>query len=311
MTSSDDLAPVTPLFGRRGAVRPAEGDATEAGQVSGIEASRHGGAAPQDSWVTDASPGDVGDDPVAAAAESTSSAEEASAGARRPARSSATVVEPEVSDGSAEPSDAVEATAAALAAISDHWSGPRAVEPLESSTDDDEDDEDEPEDLEAQRSRAENVSMHALSRRGVSSSEMASLLASRDLDAQVVSDEVERLEGVGLLNDRELAENLVRAKQERKGLGRGAVTSELRSRGIAPELIEQAMSEIDDDDEQARADEWAAKRSSSLQGLDRATAERRLNGYLMRRGYRSETIRRAVEKALPRGGGSRGGVRFR
>jgi regulatory protein len=311
MTSSDDLAPVTPLFGRRGAARPAEGDATEAGRVSGIEAGRHGGAAPQDSWMTDASDGDLGDDPIAPAAESASSAEEASAGARRPARSPATVVEPEGSDGSAAPSDAVEATAAALAAISDHWSGPRAVDPLESSTDDDEDDEDEPEDLEAQRSRAENVSMHALSRRGVSSSEMASLLASRDLDPQVVSDEVERLEGVGLLNDRELAENLVRAKQERKGLGRGAVTSELRSRGIAPELIEQALSEIDDDDEQARADEWAVKRSSSLQGLDRATAERRLNGYLMRRGYRSETIRRAVEKALPRGGGSRGGVRFR
>jgi regulatory protein len=312
MTSPDDLAPVTPLFGRRGVARPVGGDASEADRASSAEAEQHGGAAPQDAWVTDASAVDVSDDPVAGAAESASGVEETPVGARRPtSRSSAAVIVPDESDGSAEPADAVEATAAALAAISDHWSGPRAVEPLESSMDeDDEDDEGEPEDLEAQRSRAENVSMHALSRRGVSSSEMASLLASRDLDAQVVSDEVERLEGVGLLNDRELAENLVRAKQERKGLGRGAVTSELRSRGIAPELIEQAMSEIDDDDEQARADEWARKRSSSLQGLDRATAERRLNGYLMRRGYRSETIRRAVEKALPRGGGSRGGVRF-
>jgi regulatory protein len=52
------------------------------------------------------------------------------------------------------------------------------------------------------------------------------------------------------------------------------------------------------------------KRAGSLRGLDRATAERRLNGYLMRRGYRSDTVRRAVEKALPRGGSSRGGVRF-
>lgn len=312
MTSSDDLAPVTPLFGRRGAGRQVAGrDAAEADPVPADGESEHGGAAPQDAWVDDEAHDAPGDDAAqprtAEHTEAAPAVAPVATATPRPESRTAPVVD---SHRAAERPAAVEATAAALAAISDHWAGPRAVASLETSFDGGADDEPEPEGLEAQRSRAENVSMHALSRRGVSSSEMASLLASRDLDAQVVRDEVERLEGVGLLNDRELAENLVRAKQERKGLGRGAVTSELRSRGIAPELIEQAMAEIDDDDEQARADEWARKRSSSLQGLDRATAERRLNGYLMRRGYRSETIRRAVEKALPRGGGSRGGVRF-
>jgi regulatory protein len=200
-------------------------------------------------------------------------------------------------------SDPVGDAAAALAAISDHWSDGQTSAPTSVG--------DEPrEDLDAQRTRAENVSLHALSRRGVSSSEMTSLLESRDLDPEVVADEVSRLEGVGLLNDRELAENLVRAKQERKGLGRGAVTSELRSRGIDAAVVDEVLAETDDADEQARADEWARKRADSLRGLDRVTAERRLNAYLMRRGYRSETVRRAVEKALPRGGSSRGGVRF-
>jgi SOS response regulatory protein OraA/RecX len=295
---ADDLAPVTPLFGRRGAGRPATGsapvevvskprrgpttdDAPEAqrGPGGGDEDAARGGATAQGDWVR---------------ADGVDDASITEADAPRP--------------------DAVSSTAAALAAISEHWTGPRAVDETIASAvpiDDDDEDQVEPEGIDAQRSRAENVSLHALSRRGVSSSEMTDLLRARDLDEQVVLDEVERLEGVGLLNDRELADNLVRSKHERKGLGRGAIMSELRGRGIAPELIEQAMAEIDDDDEQARADEWAIKRSESLQGLDRATAERRLNGYLMRRGYRSETIRRAVEKALPRGGGPRGGVRFR
>ena len=298
-SQADDLAPVTPLFGRRGAGRPATGSApveavskkrrgpttdeapeVQSGPARGDEHGARGGATAQDEWVR----ADGADD-----------ASVAETDAHRP--------------------DAVSSTAAALAAISEHWAGPRAVDataaPAAPIDDDDDDGQVEPEGIDAQRSRAENVSLHALSRRGVSSSEMTDLLRARDLDEQVVLDEVERLEGVGLLNDRELADNLVRSKHERKGLGRGAVTSELRARGIAPELIEQAMAEIDDDDEQARADEWAMKRAASLQGLDRATAERRLNGYLMRRGYRSETIRRAVEKALPRGGGTRGGVRFR
>jgi regulatory protein len=257
--SADDLAPVTPLFGVRGARSDAGGATTPSAHPS-----------------------------------------------RGPARS----VGPETH--SDDEPDPVRDTAVALAAISDHWSGDQTV-PAQSAgpVHDDETDADEaPEDLDAQRTRAENVSLHALSRRGVSSTEMASLLEARDLDPEVVADEVSRLEGVGLLNDRELAENLLRAKQERKGLGRGAVTSELRSRGIDASVIEEVLAETDDADEQARADEWAMKRAGSLRGLDRATAERRLNGYLMRRGYRSDTVRRAVEKALPRGGSSRGGVRF-
>lgn len=167
------------------------------------------------------------------------------------------------------------------------------------------------ESLEAAQTRAENVSLHALSRRGVSSSEMTKTLRSRDLPEEVVQSEVERLERVGLLDDVELAANLVRTKQDRKGLGKGAITNELRQRGVAQEAIEQAVADIDDDDEQARADEWAVKRAGQLRGLDQATAERRLNAFLMRRGYRSEVVRRAVATALPRGGSSRGGgVRF-
>ncbi|KQM24028.1 hypothetical protein ASL10_11715 [Frigoribacterium sp. Leaf8] len=216
---------------------------------------------------------------------------------------------------------------AVLTAISAHWVGDAS--PLASEADHpsargsragaagrpkatgfDDQPDDGPEDLEAQKRRAENVSLHALSRRGVSSHEMEKLLLSRDLDESVVADEIARLERVGLLDDSELAATLVRSKQERKGLGRGAVTSELRARGIDPSIIDEALSDTDDDEEQERADEWARKRAGSLRGLDRETAERRLNGYLMRRGYRSEVVRRAIEKALPRGGSGRGGVRF-
>ena len=228
---------------------------------------------------------------------------------------------------SSSPDGLAQGTEAVLTAISAHWGERSAVSaseaghpsvrasragaagrPKASGLGDEPDDG--PEDLEAQQRRAENVSLHALSRRGVSSHEMEKLLLSRDLDASVVADEIARLERVGLLDDTELAAMLIRSKQERKGLGRGAVTSELRARGIDPSVIDEALSDTDDDEEQERADEWARKRAGSLRGLDRETAERRLNGYLMRRGYRSEVVRRAIEKALPRGGSGRGGVRF-
>ena len=257
--ASDDLAPVTPLFGRRG------GGATSDG---GSESS--GGSAQS---------------PVPAR----------SLGGRDDARAAG--------------------DAGALAAVTEHWGRDRGTAPHRVPDADADPDAGvggaaEPEGLEAQRRRAENVSLHALSRRGVSSSEMTRLLRDRDLDESVVADEVARLEGVGLLDDAQLARDLVEQKQRRKGLGRGAVSAELRQRGLDGDAVTAALDDIDDDDEQARADEWARKRASSLRGLDRETAERRLHGYLQRRGYRSETVRRAIERALPRGGAKGGGVRF-
>jgi regulatory protein len=160
--------------------------------------------------------------------------------------------------------------------------------------------------------RASNVSMHALARRGMSSSEMTKLLESRELDADDVQSEVDRLESVGLLDDADLASTLVRSLQQRKGLGRSAISAELRRRRIDATAIEQALEELDGDDELTRAREIAIKRAGQLRSLDPETARRRLGAFLMRRGYSGSIVSSAVASALSPGAGGRGtgGPRF-
>ena len=156
--------------------------------------------------------------------------------------------------------------------------------------------------------RAENVSMHALTRRGMSRWELEKTLMSRELDEEVVEAELDRLEGVGLLDDATLAETFVRTQHDRKGLGRGAITAELRRRHIDQEHIDAALEQVDDDDEQTRATELAVKRAGQLSSYDLETAKRRLHGFLSRRGYSSAVVRAAIDEALsPRSSG----VRFR
>ncbi|GAA4669220.1 regulatory protein RecX [Frondihabitans cladoniiphilus] len=288
MSSDDDrLAPVTPLFGQRHREEPA------ADSRSGSSLTHPAGSGRGESSSAQASGGwaEAGPGP-----DETRDAEASPHGENGPTEAGeASPARPALR---ALPTYAEFAARSEPVLADEHNSDAAAEEPAET--------------LEAARVRAENISMHALSRRGVSSHEMTNILRSRDLPDEVVESEIARLEGVGLLDDAELAENLVRSKQERKGLGKSAISNELRQRGVAQEAIEAAIADIDDDDEQARCDEWAAKRVGQLRGLDHATAERRLNGYLMRRGYRSEVIRRSIEKALPRGGGNGGGgVRFR
>jgi regulatory protein len=165
---------------------------------------------------------------------------------------------------------------------------------------------DEPESPGERSARAANVSMHALARRGMSSSEMTALLRSRELDAIDVETEVARLERVGLLDDLDLASNLVRTLHDRKGLGRSAITAELRRRKIDGSAIERALSELDGDDELSRAREIATKRAPQLRSLDSETARRRLGAFLMRKGYSGSVVSAAVASALSSGGDSAG-----
>ncbi len=175
---------------------------------------------------------------------------------------------------------------------------------------------DAPRPLDEQRADAERLSMRALSRRGVSTSELRTMLTKQDaFDPDVIEHEIERLTRVGLLDDVALATDLVDRMHARKGLGRQAIVADLRRRGIDQTAIDAALDAAadDEDDEFVRAIDLATKRAGQMGGLDRATAERRLSGFLMRKGYNGGVVRIAVERALDgprRPPTGRGTVRF-
>jgi len=156
--------------------------------------------------------------------------------------------------------------------------------------------------------RASNVSMHQLARRGMSRWELEQVLAKREIEPEVAAAELDRLESVGLLDDAALAVTLVYTHHTRKGLGRSAIEQELKRRHIDPVIIEDALEEIADDDELERATELAVKRIGQLSSYDDETAKRRLHGFLARKGYSSDVVRRAMDAALSTRGTH--GVRF-
>ena len=146
--------------------------------------------------------------------------------------------------------------------------------------------------------RARNVSIAALARRGVSVAEMRDLLERRELEPDTIEQEIDRLVSERLLDDELLAENVIRTSTERKGMGAAAIRAELKRRKIDPLVVETALGELDSDDEYERALEVATARARQLTSLDRETAERRLSGFLQRRGYGGSTLGRATRAAL-------------
>lgn len=165
-------------------------------------------------------------------------------------------------------------------------------------------------DASAERERAEKVLLHRLRGRSLSTSEARDVLRSTDVDAHAVEEIIERFAELHYIDEEKLADQIIHSHHERKGLGRTGVQAEMRRRGLPADLILEKLEELPDD-EAERAIDLAVKRVSQLERFDEKTIDRRLTGFLMRKGYSSGAVRLAVKAALESRSGGTSSVRFR
>lgn len=153
-----------------------------------------------------------------------------------------------------------------------------------------------------------------LARKAKSSGELREELLRQGHDTFEVDAVIDEFERGCYLDDLGLARAQTEKLRDVKRASRSQIRVKLRARRLPDSVIEEALGELDDSDEFALLRETAVNRASKLSGLDRQTAERRLLGFLARRGWSGEPAMRAVRDALDgaSGGPSHGGgVRFR
>ena len=165
----------------------------------------------------------------------------------------------------------------------------------------------------AERARCSEDGVRLLARRARSSDELRAELTALEHDPHEIEDVIAEFEASLYLDDDGLARNLAAKLRETKRASRAQIRRKLRERKLPDTAIEEALGELDDDEEFALLRETAAQRAEKLTGLDRQTAERRLLGFLARRGWSGEPASRAARDALDLAGTqARGsGVRFR
>jgi regulatory protein len=111
---------------------------------------------------------------------------------------------------------------------------------------------------------------------------------------EVVDRVLARLERMNLLDDREFSDFWVEQRERFSPRAASAVRFELRQRGVAREVTEEA---VDAEQDEERALAAGRQRLRSLGGLDYETFRDRLGPFLLRRGF-SYTIARQVTKTL-------------
>jgi regulatory protein len=129
--------------------------------------------------------------------------------------------------------------------------------------------------------------------------QLAGTLEERGVPGEVAARVLDRFEDVGLIDDRSFARLWVQSRQGSRGLAPRALRGELRSRGIAEHLVEEALGEVDLDAQLEAARAIVERKARSLRGLPRPTQVRRLRGALARKGYgpglASQVVRETLE----------------
>lgn len=155
----------------------------------------------------------------------------------------------------------------------------------------------EPRDVEREPD-ARGDAVRLLARRAMSSEELRGALLDRAHEAHEVERLVAEFEESLYLDDAGLARAIAERLRETKGASRSQIRVKLRARRLRDATIDQALAAFDDGEERELLRAAAEDRARRLGGLDRQTAERRLLGYLARRGWSGGDVYGVVREVL-------------
>ncbi|MEY9848567.1 regulatory protein [Streptacidiphilus sp. BW17] len=146
--------------------------------------------------------------------------------------------------------------------------------------------------------RARDICLRLLTGSARTRRQLADALRRKEIPDEVAEEVLDRLEQVGLIDDAAYAEAWVEQRQRHRGLARRALANELRAKGVAGDVVQRAVAQVEPEDEEAAARRLVERKLRSTAGLDRQVRLRRLAGMLARRGYPEGLALRVVRSAL-------------
>jgi regulatory protein len=147
------------------------------------------------------------------------------------------------------------------------------------------------------RLTAYNYALNLLAARPYPVRSLERKLAQKEYSPSEVGDAVERLLENGLLNDARYAEQYARSKILSTGASKRRLTQDLYRKGIKGDVATAAIANVIVDEEidtAAVVEQVARKKLAQLGDLEPLVLRRRLFGFLARRGYDLDEIKRVV-----------------
>lgn len=136
-----------------------------------------------------------------------------------------------------------------------------------------------------------------IERGGKSSGAIRKQLVQKEYPVEIIESLIARFTEVGLIDDFALAKEHARILFDRKGKSKTLIGMELREKGFSQDAIKDALAEIESDDELELAKGLALTKMAKTSGSDKSAVERKVAGFLARKGYPSSVVWVAVRYA--------------
>ena len=132
---------------------------------------------------------------------------------------------------------------------------------------------------------AHAIALCKLTSRAHTRQELDRALRAKNVPQDVIDAVLDRLQGVGLVDDASFAEGWVSSRQQRRHLSGRLLRRELQAKGVDHSHIDRALDCVDRDAELGSARALVERKQAAMNGLSRDVQYRRLAGMLSRRGF--------------------------
>ncbi len=152
--------------------------------------------------------------------------------------------------------------------------------------------------LEDKHEVAMTIALHALAPRARSRAELYAHLIKRGTDGAIAESVLDQLELQGFLNDLDFAHQWAESRQRQKKMSKRVISTELRAKGVAQDIIDEVIHGIDDETEYQLAFAIAERKFRSCAHLEPEKIYSRLSGALARKGFSGSMSSRIIRELI-------------
>jgi len=161
--------------------------------------------------------------------------------------------------------------------------------------------------------RVREAALNILSYRARTRRELKTKLRQKGFQPSRIDACLDRLQEKGFVDDSAVAAAFIRDRLRHRPRGRARLSSELREKGVSPDLVDRTITRVFEDEEVSDldlarrvAEDWVARQNPTVltalattdRSPERDRARRRLQGYLTRRGFRGDALYRAIDRVI-------------
>jgi regulatory protein len=145
-----------------------------------------------------------------------------------------------------------------------------------------------------------DLSYRYLSTRNRSEKEIREYLVGKKASEEVIERIITSLKEHKFLNDEAFAKSWVLNRARLKPKGKVLLKIELRQKGIADEIIDSVLSDVQEEipDELEQAKQLIVKKMERLQGASRQEIYSKVGGFLSRRGFSWDIVKKAIDESI-------------